>query len=144
MKRRSIPVRAVHQILDANANRAREGLRVVEEVFRFVRKDSATTRKLKAMRREIVLILETSRIAAASLRESRNSLQDPGRFIHGAGEMTRASIEDILSANLHRVGEALRVLEEFLKLLDVRAALRFKQLRFRFYDLEKVVHKAVV
>ena len=143
MRGREIPVLGVYQILDANANRAREGLRVVEEVFRFVRKDVAVTRRLKAMRREVASIISNSRIEPCLLRDSRNSKRDPGRFIHGTGQMTRTSLEDILSANLHRVSEALRVLEEFSKLLDARASKKFKDLRFRFYDLEKATHEAL-
>ena len=133
----------VYQILDANVNRAREGLRVVEEIFRYVLKDSAITRKLKAMRRDVERIISDSRIDASFLKDCRDSKRDPGRLIHGAGEMARNSIQDILNANLRRVGEALRVLEEFSKLMDAQASKNFKYLRFRFYDLEKAAHGRV-
>ncbi len=143
MKARSLPAKGIYQILDANVNRAREGLRVVEEIFRFLRKDTGMTRRLKAMRREIEHIVSASSINPAMLEKTRNSRQDPGRGIHGAGEMRRASVEDIAVANMHRVAEALRVLEEFFKLFDVKASLKFKGMRFRFYDVEKAVHEAL-
>ena len=142
MTARSVPVAAVYQVLDANTNRAREGLRVVEEVFRFVRRDPSSTRKLKAMRRQIEDIIASSRMKASLLCASRDSQKDPGRRIHTVSEMTRSSIGDIVIANMHRVGEALRVLEEFSKLLDTKASGKFKELRFRLYDLEKSLQRA--
>ncbi len=131
------------QILDANINRAREGLRVVEEIFRFVRKNKAVTAQLKALRHGLEGIMAEAEVDRRWLIECRDSRQDPGRLMHGAKEFSRASLRDIFHANTHRVGEAMRVLEEFSKLFDKRASLRFKALRFRFYDVEKRALRAL-
>ena len=40
---------AVERILDANANRCAEGLRVIEELARFARKDETLQRRMKRM-----------------------------------------------------------------------------------------------
>ncbi len=133
--------KSLYQILDANINRAREGLRVVEEIFRFVRKNSKLTRRCKAMRHALQAILASSPIDCGKLEQSRDSQKDTGRTIHTTREFTRASVDDVLCANLHRVGEALRVLEEFSKLFDIAASRKFKDLRYDFYDLEKAARK---
>ena len=52
-------------------------------------------------------------------------------------EMNRKSYRDLFIANMQRVKESLRVLEEFSKLCDAHVALRFQRLRFRAYDIEK-------
>ncbi len=135
--------KAVYQILDANVNRAREGLRVVEEIFRFVKKEPGMTQTMKKMRHRVEVIVAESAVDGRLLEASRNSQQDPGRRIHGGREFSRTSLGDILNANLHRVGEALRVLEEFFKLFDVRAARKFKDLRYDFYDVEKAAREMV-
>ena len=110
---------------------------MVEEIFRFVRKNSKLTRRCKAMRHALQNIFAQTSIDCSQLEKSRDSQKDTGRNIHTAREFTRASLDDVLCANLHRVGEALRVLEEFSKLFDVKASKKFKDLRYDFYDLEK-------
>ena len=137
MKISKAQTEAVRQILDANVNRAREGLRVTEEIFRFAKKDPAMTRKIKVLRHKVDAIVANSRLGKLDLEASRDSKQDPGRVLHAGREFSRGSLQDILGANLHRVGEALRVLEEFSKLFDTGASRKFKELRFRFYDVEK-------
>ena len=54
-------------------------------------------------------------------------------------ELKRVKVEDILFANLQRIKESVRVLEEFSKLVDVKAAEDFKKLRYKFYALEKKI-----
>jgi thiamine-phosphate pyrophosphorylase len=135
--------KVIYQVLDANVNRAREGLRVTEEVFRYVKKNTTVTKELKDMRHALQGIMARSRIDRALLLDCRDSSRDPGRTIHTKREFTRRSPRDILMANMRRVGEALRVLEEFSKLCDASASRRFKQLRFRFYDVEKHASQAL-
>lgn len=139
----AIPRKAIYRILDANLNRAREGLRVSEEIFRFVQNDPGLTRKFKGLRHGITAAVSGSKLDNGLLEQSRDSAQDPGRVIHTEGEFRRGSVGDILGANLHRVGEALRVLEEFSKILDSKASMAFKALRFRFYDVEKAARRKI-
>lgn len=117
------------RIIDVNVNRAVEGVRVVEEITRFVLEDKELTAELKGMRSEVRRVI-------AKMGE-REAIADVGRKVYSESEGKRASIIDIFSANAKRVQEALRVLEEFSKVISSKYGAKFKQLRFRFYDLEK-------
>lgn len=130
MKERDI----IDRILDANANRCAEGLRVVEELARFSLGDDELFRELKDLRHRV------RRVTAGLLpvpQDSRDSEGDPGAAFSSAAEMRRPSLVSICRANLMRAQEALRVLEEFTKLVDLPASSGYKEMRFRLYTLEK-------
>ena len=129
------------RIIDANLNRSREGLRVCEEIARFVWSVSILTGELKRARHRISDIVKDTRFDPRLLAASRNSLDDIGRGFKIGSEVRRADYNDIFSANMQRVKESLRVLEEFFKLFDERASKRFLTLRFKIYDIEK---KAII
>ena len=57
--------------------------------------------------------------------------------------MKRAGYRDIFEANIERVKESLRVLEEFFKLVDLKRSASFKDLRFKIYDIEKMALKKI-
>lgn len=122
------------RILDANANRCAEGLRVIEEIARFSMRDGALTAQLKEMRHEIRRTAES--LSKGSL-ESRDSVTDVGRESATRSELSRGSLENIARANFARAEEALRVLEEFGKCIDTGSARTFKSLRFELYSIEK-------
>jgi thiamine-phosphate pyrophosphorylase len=122
----------VLRIIDANTNRAVEGLRVMEEVARFVLENKTLTSKLKKMRN----LLRKSAQKINPL-QSRKALKDVGRKSYTKSEKRRKSILDIFSANAKRVQEALRVLEEFSKLSDPNLGRIYKDIRFRLYEIEK-------
>jgi thiamine-phosphate pyrophosphorylase len=131
----------ISRVIDANLNRVKEGLRVCEEVARFILDDRSLTAGFKALRHRVDL-------AAAGcpgrdeLLESRASRKDVGRTVSSvAGEFKRSGYRDIFLANIQRVKESIRVLEEFSKLNRVDAALKFKALRYDVYELEKKVIK---
>lgn len=124
----------VARILDANANRCAEGLRVIEEIARFSMQDAPLTARLKEMRHEIRRMAEA--LSERSL-ESRNSAADVGSQSATRSEFSRGSIEGVARANFARAQEALRVLEEFGKCIDADKARRFKALRFELYSTEK-------
>ena len=131
--------RKVNRILDANLNRAKEGLRVCEEVARFVLDNPKLTSRLKAARHKIDR-LARSLASSPELLKMRKSLSDVGRN-NSAGELKRENVDDIFRANIQRCKESMRVLEEFSKLSDLKAALKFKALRYEIYDIEKVIFK---
>lgn len=122
----------VWRVLDANGNRAAEGLRVLEEVARFVRDDARYAAILKQLRHELAealaLLNRQDRLA------SRSTATDVGTSITVAHERERVDISSLVSAEASRVGESLRSLEEFSKLHDAEISSRFKQLRYRAYD----------
>jgi thiamine-phosphate pyrophosphorylase len=135
---RSAPVKdGIFRILDANLNRSREGLRVCEDVTRFMLNSASLSGELKALRHGIAAAAKAMPSRPKSLLESRDSGSDVGRSSRLATEMKRTGPADIFMANMQRVKESLRVLEEFAKLIDVKLAVKFRRLRFKAYDVEK-------
>jgi thiamine-phosphate pyrophosphorylase len=128
----------VYRILDAAANRAREGLRVVEDFVRWAWNDGFLARELKELRHELADSL--SRLPHAELLASRDSIGDVGAQIATASEYQRGSPATVATASLKRVEEALRSLEEFSKVIEANVARRFEQLRYRLYSIDKAVH----
>jgi thiamine-phosphate pyrophosphorylase len=122
----------ISRIIDANVNRAVEGLRVVEELVRFVLEDKKLTGQLKALRAKI-------RRGSAELKV-RSSETDVGREIYHTTEAARNTLLDIFTANIKRAQEALRVLEEYSKLVAPKHGAVYKAIRFKLYDLEKKIY----
>lgn len=131
------------RIIDVNLNRLREALRVCEEIARFIVEDKKTTKKLKSLRHEILSNLKRSKgLNYSSLIASRDSKYDVGKE-SVAGELKRKDTCDIMSANLQRAKESVRVLEEFFKIVDRDTALRFKKTRFKIYNIERALIERV-
>jgi len=128
----------IERIIDANINRAKEGLRVCEEITRFLLNNRVLTAGLKGLRHKIDAALKLAPQKAELLRV-RYSLQDVGFGVRLAKEFRRLSCNDIFFANMARVKESLRVLEEFSKLSSAKLALQFKKIRYEVYEIEKKV-----
>ncbi len=127
----------VLRAIDAGANRAAEGLRVVEDYLRFVLDDRHLTGECKAIRHELAAALEV--FPAAQRYAARDTQADVGTNVTVAGEQSRASTADVAQASLKRVEQALRSLEEFAKAVSSEAAARLEQLRYRSYTLERAL-----
>lgn len=120
--------------MDANLNRAKEGLRVCEDISRFFDDDARFSRRWKSLRHDLTAALPPRH--RRQLLAARDIEGDVGRGSVTA-EMRRRDVHDIFYANAQRVKESLRVLEEFSKLLNPAAAGRLKRIRYRFYRLEQ-------
>src|SRR3989338_9404115 len=132
-------MRTLLRIIDANLNRSREGLRVCEDIARFVLNEKSLTRSFKSVRHRISTLANTinkSSNAPLSLLKSRNIKRDVGKK-NLFRESKRKDIFDIFYANLQRAKEATRVLEETAKLIDNKLSQNFKKVRFRIYEAEK-------
>ena len=129
------------RILDASANRAREGLRVIEDYVRFVLDDPGLTRRLKQVRHR--LAVAERGLDESLLIGSRDTQEDVGTHIMTHTERVRETPRAVLAANFKRVAEALRSLEEYCKLVDVWLAGRYEVLRYDVYTLEKLTMTAV-
>jgi len=129
------------RVLDASANRAREGLRVVEDFARFALDDPGLTRRLKETRHRLSEALRG--FDPDLLLAARDTRGDVGTHIMTHSEQVRENPRAVLAANFKRTGEALRSLEEYGKLFDVWLAGRFEVLRYDVYTLEKLVMTAV-
>jgi thiamine-phosphate pyrophosphorylase len=131
----------VGRILDASANRASEGLRVVEDYARFVLDDPMLTRRLKEVRHRLGEAIRGLDLEA--LLGARDTRADVGTHIMTPDEQVRESPRAVLIANFKRTAEALRTLEEYTKLADIWLAGRFEVLRYDVYTLEKLTLTAV-
>jgi hypothetical protein len=126
------------RVLDANANRAREGLRVCEDICRFVLDAPAETRQLKTLRHRLTAAIGA--FGMADLIDARSIETDVGRGSIKP-EMKRRDLRDIFLANVQRVKESVRVLEEFAKVVGKKARLSddFKWIRYGVYALERKI-----
>ena len=128
--------REVLRILDANFNRSREGLRVCEEIARFVMEDKALTRRLKNARHAVSDCLKGIPASWSELVASRDVRRDVGKG-RSALENGRRNTLDLFLANSERAKESLRVLEEASKLMDEKISAKLKKTRFDVYAIEK-------
>jgi len=134
------PRTAALRAFDAAANRAREGLRVVEDYVRFVLDDRHLTGLCKQMRHDLAAAV--ARVSPEHRLAARDTLADVGTTLATPSEQRRASPEAVLAANLTRLQESLRSLEEFGKLLDPEVGAAMEQLRYRSYTLQRAVEIA--
>lgn len=123
------------RIIDANLNRSREGLRVCEEIARFILRDARLTSEFKNLRHKISRSLKKFPHAPYTLLKSRNSQGDVGKSF--LPEPSRKNYRDLFCANIQRTKESLRVLEEFSSLFNQSVSKTFARLRFKVYHLEK-------
>ena len=122
------------RLIDANLNRLREGIRVVEDIFRYIYNDKQTAIKLKELRHlsrleNYIELLETRDVKNDVLKSSIKS------------EQNRSDLYSILIANFKRAQESSRVLEEFTKLTSIKDSENFKYIRYELYNLEIVLTK---
>jgi len=126
----------VYRVIDANLNRSREGLRVCEEIARFILDDKCLTEEFKGLRHKITGCIKFYPARLQDIVSARDSGNDVGRG-RQAIERRRKDWKEVCLANMERVKESLRALEEFSKLVDIRIADKFKRLRFKAYEAEK-------
>jgi thiamine-phosphate pyrophosphorylase len=128
--------KAVFRILDANLNRLREALRVIEEYYRFMIAGETVAVQLKHMRHSLEEI--EAGLGAARLLAARDTQTDPFANVNRPEELNRTTARQIVVANLKRGQEAARVIEEYSKITDAApVSERAKTIRFTLYALEK-------
>ena len=125
------------RIVDANYNRAAEGLRVVEEYCRFVLADGHLTGLAKGIRHDLVQALAS--VPSATRLAARETLADPGTGLGDYRSVEQWSLELVATANLKRVEQALRAIEEYAKPLRGEASPLVESLRYRTYTLAKAI-----
>lgn len=135
--------RGIPRLIDANFNRSREGLRVCEDIARFVLNSKTLSGELKCIRHGISRSLGELPSGREALLNARDVDEDVGRRGDRKREVAREDLLDIFTANMERVKESLRVLEEMSKLTDRNISDRFSQLRFKVYDIEKKAFKKI-
>ena len=125
----------VRRIIDANANRARETLRVIEEHARFAQDDATLAAHAKQLRHDLAAAL--AGVPQHSLLAARDTPGDVGTRTATETERTRENADDVAIAAAKRLTEALRAIEEYGKTFDAELGGRVEQLRYRAYELEK-------
>lgn len=123
------------RVVDANLNRAREALRVLDDYARFVRNDAGLTGVIKSLRHRLAEAAQS--LPPGLLLASRDTPGDVGTALTAAGEYRRGGARGVAVANLKRVQESLRSAEEFGKLLGEPFARAAEAARYESYALEK-------
>ena len=119
----------IYRVIDANLNRLKEGLRVVEDIKRYVFDDAKLAYKIKHLRHK-------ANIPQKEFLKFRNSQNDVLKT-STKSEQERSNLDEIITANFKRAQESARVLEECFKLVNLERAELFKSIRYELYELEK-------
>jgi thiamine-phosphate pyrophosphorylase len=120
----------VVRLIDANLNRLKEGIRVIEDIARYHDDNKELASKLKSIRHKCKIDMYIE------LLKSRNSENDVLRPTTKS-ELNRSSLNDILIANYKRTQESSRVLEEVFKIINPLLSEQFKEIRYQMYTIEK-------
>jgi len=122
----------LYRVIDANLNRLKEGIRVIEDIMRYRDNNKNLSRQLKDIRHK-ARVNETR-----ELLKYRDSINDVLRA-SSQSELNRSDTLSILTANFKRGQESARVLEELYKLENVEYSENFKYIRYELYNLEKEI-----
>ncbi len=125
-----------YSLLDANLARAKEGLRVLDEIGRFIYRDQALFLELKKTRHALVAIEQI--IGQANLWRARQG-NDVGHPDQVPPTESAGSLWSIIAANGNRATEALRVLEEFGKVYFPQAIPMVMRARYDVYATQRTL-----
>ena len=120
----------IERLIDANLNRLKEGIRVIEDINRYIYDDQSLTSSLKALRHKLQRAYDQNRL---QYRDIENDVQKKSI----SSELSRSSINDLMIANFSRAQESARVLEESFKLIDQTLSELCKEVRYGLYAIEK-------
>jgi len=124
------PDNRIAQLIDANLDRAREGLRVMEDWCRFGLKRSDFSIQIKDWRQQLGVHHHNI------YRQARLSSNDPAMGVSHPLQKVRSNPEDVFIANSSRVQEALRVIEEFTRVTDPKLCKIASKIRYETYEIE--------
>ena len=127
------------RLIDANLNRAVEGIRVLEDTARMLLDDETLTGTFKGMRHSIISIIKSVPDLDNELIAARDVQSDVLSSGETDSESSRLDIDAIVRANSSRAQEAVRVLEEYSKLVAPGISASLKDIRFGLYDTEKTL-----
>lgn len=126
----------IERVIDANANRAREALRVMEDIARLTLDDRSLCARIKTVRHGLRSALSAVPGGVTVLIAQRDSAADVGRDVSTRAEMQRTGVRDVALAATRRLTEALRVIEEGLKVVT-GAGGSVDRLRYEAYEVER-------
>ncbi|QNI85734.1 thiamine-phosphate pyrophosphorylase [Synechococcus sp. PROS-7-1] len=118
------------RLIDANLDRAREGLRVIEDWCRFGLDRQDLVVPLKDWRQQL------GQLHDDAYRQARSTATDAAAGLGHPAQDNRSDSVAIVKANASRVQEALRVIEEFARTGDAVLARTAAAVRYALYDHE--------
>jgi thiamine-phosphate pyrophosphorylase len=130
----------VIRIIDANLNRASEGLRLLEDIARFLLNDAEISQQLRGVRHGLAQEAKSLRVKLLSQRDSEHDVGATSTLPSPLEGETQQDLPGLIAANAKRAEESLRVIAEMAKLPQVSPMLnsaRLEQLRFTLYSLER-------
>ncbi len=120
----------IYQIIDANLDRAREGLRVLEDWARFGLGNEDFVIRTKNFRQIL------GKNHAEIYKKSRNFIEDQSKGLSHFEQNNRKNPEEIICSNSARIQEALRVIEEFSRGHNKNLSKIASEIRYEIYTLE--------
>ncbi|MCH9739888.1 MAG: thiamine-phosphate pyrophosphorylase [Epsilonproteobacteria bacterium] len=120
----------IDRLIDANLNRLKEGLRVIEDICRYIHDDKQLTSTIKNLRHQLQLSYKIERL-------KHRNIESDIQKASTKSELSRGNLQELIIANFSRAQESGRVLEEVLKLQSIEESERFKTIRYTLYGLEK-------
>ena len=129
-------MKEMNRLLDANINRVSEGIRVVEDVARFVYNQKEFSKELREKRHYLrKLFIQKDN----DFLNSRDTKKDVGIEITKDSLLDKKSnIKHVVLGNFKRIQEGLRSIEEISKIsCDYSISKEIEALRYSFYNLEK-------
>jgi len=124
----------IERLIDANLNRLKEGLRVIEDICRYIHNDKILTPQIKKLRHQLQTAYSKDRL---QYRDILGDVQKTSTH----SELQRNTLDDLSIANFSRAQESARVLEEVFKLQNIEHSELFKELRYHIYDIERQYFK---
>lgn len=131
----SVMERAVYRIIDANFNRGREAVRVVEEFCRFALNSGSLSARAKELRHKLCAAVD--KLDAGRLIAGRDTRGDVGVGQRIDDQLVRGDLRDCFTAACKRLTEALRVLAEMTQTINTEVSETLENLRYSAYTLEK-------
>jgi thiamine-phosphate pyrophosphorylase len=132
--------RAAYRIIDANFNRAREAIRVMEDFCRFFLNSSILSGRCKKMRHDLCAAI--GMLDSGLLIANRDTISDVGTSIRVEGQLVRKDLKDCATAASKRFTEALRTIAEAVQTIDRSVAEAIESIRYQAYTLEKDIFLA--
>ena len=120
----------IGRLIDANLNRLKEAIRVIEDINRYIYDDGDLSSTLKQLRHKLQPAYDQNRLR---YRDIENDVLKESI----TSELSRTSINDLIIANFSRAQESSRVLEESFKLIEPSLSELFKEVRYGLYAVEK-------
>jgi thiamine-phosphate pyrophosphorylase len=127
--------KAIYRIIDANFNRSREAIRVMEDFCRFYLNSAVLSGRCKKLRHDLSAAI--GMLDSGKLLVARDTLCDVGTTIQVEGQLVRGDLKDCATAAAKRLTEALRTIAEAAQTIDQNVAKTVEIVRYRAYTLEK-------